>query len=332
MMSLPQLAVLAGIIIVAFAIFFHVGKKKGAANAATTNSVASSIVGEMRGIGKSVTGAIADLHSHISAVGTVLRTDIAKAAGSAPAAPASVEATHATLAPAATASASPDAPAAPSPAAPAPVTEAPPPAPVAAPPQPSGGSGTGWPQLVTVDGIKVMAFEPLNALWRASTMAHVMAKGGAGYVNDPSNGGLCVPPQPRRSADGYPLRYALGAGNAPVGAPEIVFGDMTFDSDAEVAAFLADEPARLAADDAAAQAAANRVLTGPVPASSLTDEDWKFAWWYSDQPGHGAWISATLSGPWLEIRQQLSIYGNNPGLLRHFDGHAYAGVLRQYVK
>lgn len=226
----------------------------------------------------------------------------------------------------------------PAPAAPAAsVAVAPPPtaAPTGSPSAPAvtvGGGGTGWPQVVEVDGIKVMAFEPINPLWRASTMAHIMVKGGAGYVNEPSNGGLCVPPQPRRTAAGYPLHYALGAGNVAVGSPKIVFGDMDFDTDAEVAAFLANEPARLAAGDAAAQAAANRVLTGPVPAASLTAEDWKFAWRYSDEPGHGAWIAATLSGPWLMIRQQLSLYGNNPGLLRSFDMTKYAGVLRQYAK
>jgi len=80
--------------------------------------------------------------------------------------------------------------------------------------------------------------------------------GGVGhFVSDPSNGdrvGL-----PLRSPAGYPLYYAIGADSngkpIAVGTPSVCYGDSQFNTDAEVAQYIA--ATNITPEQAAANAA-----------------------------------------------------------------------------
>ena len=230
-------------------------------------------------------------------------------APAAPAASAAVEPPPATVAPAA------------SPAAPAPS---------------AGGGGTVeldiWPQVIEVDGVHLLASAPINPNWKIDDETRAYDSP-TSYLGEPSNGGKCKPPQPLRSPAGYPLFYALGAGNAPVGAPRVLYGDTSYPDDAAVAAAIAAKASDDQAHDIAAAAAANQVFAGPVPVSALAKDDLRFLWWANANPAtpklHN-WAYTVLSGSRRDIQVALASVSADIAWLRHYDPATYSGVLRSY--
>jgi hypothetical protein len=132
-----------------------------------------------------------------------------------------------------------------------------------------------WPHLITVDGIQIMADAPINPNWKAPMLAHMVDTAGH-FGFEPSNGNKAVPPQPLRSAAGYPLKYALAQGGAVVGTPSVLYGEESFNSDAEVAAYIANlaahapDPAKAAAGWAAEDAALKAQAQGAGAAKPTT--------------------------------------------------------------
>lgn len=92
-----------------------------------------------------------------------------------------------------------------------------------------------YPKLVTHQGVQYMLAAPLPAGYENGVAAITFGKPPS-VVRDPSNAPAGYP---YRSAAGWPLSYAIGAGGLPVGEPRMVCGDQTFASDAEVAAYAA---------------------------------------------------------------------------------------------
>lgn len=150
-----------------------------------------------------------------------------------------------------------------------------------------------------------------------------------------SNGGKANPPQPTRSPAGYPLEYALGANNEPIGPARVLYGGQTFANDAEVAAYVQAVAAGHAAQDAAAAAAAAYVYSGPVPVASLGVDDLRFLWWATMNPAtpkmHN-WEYAVLSGTRAAIQQAMNSVGNDLHWAAGYNASAYAGVLRSYYE
>lgn len=157
------------------------------------------------------------------------------------------------------------------------------------------------------------------------------AAGGGG--TELSNGGKANPPQPTRSPAGYPLEYALGANNEPIGAARVLYGGQTFANDAEVAAYVSAVATGHAAQDAAAAAAAAYVYSGPVPVASLGVDDLRFLWWATMNaatPKMHNWEYAVLSGSRAAIQQAMNSVGNNLHWEAGYAPTQYAGVLRSY--
>lgn len=283
--------------------------KRRKANAAVASSTSDVLKAHLQAVSAAVATSAAETKAHTNAMGTVLMTEIKKLA-------AVVAPSHA-----------------PAPAAPAPPAASgdPPASAVPAAPVASGPVAVAeWPHLITIDGINVMAKAPLNPAWKASSAGHIFGSQ-AGWVYDPSNGDKAVPPQPLRSAAAYPLKYALGAGGVVVGTPSVLYGDQSFNSDAEAETFIAKigtgYEAALAARD---EAAANQVYTGPVPVASLTLADKMYLDWLSHQPGKTNIAYQVLSGTALAIRQAINDVGNEPAMMQGYSPATYSGPLKQY--
>lgn len=325
-----EMIILVAAIAVA-AILFYVQHRRNKGTVAVTTELAGAIKAVPSLVASHVELATGALKAKVDAATTVLRADIAKAVGSAATPTSPAQATHAAPAPVDTRSAAPDAPA-PAPAAPVPTIGEPPPASVAASPQPSGGSGTEWPQVIEVDGVHLLAGAPINPSFKfdAQTKAYDNAHS---YLFDPSNGAKCVPPQPTRSPAGYPLFYAIGAGNAPVGPARVLYNGNTFPDDAAVAAYIAAVAAARAAGDVAAAAAAAQVFAGPVPLTALTKSDLEFLWWATSNaatPKLHNWQFDVLSGSRVAIQQALASVSGDIAWLRKYDAAGYKGVLRSH--
>jgi hypothetical protein len=97
----------------------------------------------------------------------------------------------------------------------------------------------GFPKVKNFSGCNVMAAEPINPKWKPGIAAYIFGTQPGTFVRDPSNGMMANPPQPLRSAAGYPLVYALGAGGVVIGAPQVVYADATFKTDAELERYAA---------------------------------------------------------------------------------------------
>lgn len=92
-----------------------------------------------------------------------------------------------------------------------------------------------YPKLVMHRGVQYMLAAPLPATYENGIAAITWGKPPS-VVRDPSNAPAGYP---YRSARGWPLSYAIGAGGLPVGEPRLICGDQTFANDAEVAAYAA---------------------------------------------------------------------------------------------
>lgn len=107
------------------------------------------------------------------------------------------------------------------------------------PPAPAAPDAAAWPHLIVVQAplgpVTIMASAPLNPLFQPSLNAAIFGSQGH-YIFDPSNGDKVG--QPLRSAAGFPLFYAIAAGQV-VGTPSVLFGDQSFNSDAEVMDYIA---------------------------------------------------------------------------------------------
>lgn len=139
-----------------------------------------------------------------------------------------------------------------------------------------------WPHMITIDGINIMADADINPAWKATIMSKIIAGAFSGkdggaladhYVFDPSNGKKIG--QPVRSPAGFPLFYAI-AGNVSVGTPSVLYGELSFNSDAEVAEYVARTTS--GGDPVAQQAAWDAVFaqmaqpqTGQTPAVAGED-------------------------------------------------------------
>jgi hypothetical protein len=107
-----------------------------------------------------------------------------------------------------------------------------------------------WPKYIRVrysadpdgPGVQIKIFEPLNPDYEPSQTMWMFGNQTGTFVSDPSNGASCTPPQPLRSPAGFPLFYARGAGNAPVGKPRVFFGETTYVDDADVLAWIKSRP------------------------------------------------------------------------------------------
>lgn len=110
-----------------------------------------------------------------------------------------------------------------------------------------------WPQIITVDGVRIMAKAPINPAWKQSMTARMFGTQGNSYVWDPANGDEANPPMPLRSQAGFPIRYTIANGHV-VGTGTILYGDNGFNSDAEIVDWLkrtaqsAEELAKIDAD------------------------------------------------------------------------------------
>lgn len=329
-----EMIILVAAIAVA-AILFYVQHRRNKGTVAVTTELAGAIKAVPSLVASHVELATGALKAKVDAATTVLRADIAKAVGAAAAPTSTAQATHhASPAPVDTPSAAPDAPATPPAAPAASVAAAPPPVAAAPSPEPStaGGGTDTWPQVIEVDGVHLLAAAPINPAFKfdPQTKAYDNAHS---YLFDPSNGGKCVPPQPTRSPAGYPLFYAIGAGNAPVGPARVLYNGQTFDDDAAVASYIAAVAAAHTADDASAAAAAAQVFAGPVPVATLTHADLQFLWWATINPAtpkmHN-WEYTVLSGSRAAIQQAMATIGNNVAQMRGYDAAKYGGVLRSY--
>lgn len=194
------------------------------------------------------------------------------------------------------------------------------------------GDNAAWPQVVEVDGVHMLADAPINPAFKldATTKAYDNAHS---YLFDPSNGSKCNPPQPTRSPAGFPLFYAIGANNAPVGEPRVLYNGQTFADDAAVASYITALATAHAADDVSAAAAAAQTFAGPVPVSALTKDDLRFLWWADANPAtpklHN-WAYTVLSGSRREIQVALASVSEDISWLRSYDATKYQGVLRSY--
>ena len=124
-------------------------------------------------------------------------------------------------------------------------------------------------------------------------------------TSDPPPAPVAAPPQPS----------AGGSGTTPAVDPAAHASDQFY-------------AAALAAKAAQQQ---NEAYSGPVPASSLQEPDWKFLWWATINPAtpkmHN-WEYVVLSGSRAEIQQGLAHIGNDVARMRGYDATKYTGVLR----
>jgi len=316
---------------VGIAVLIH-RRSDPAAKVEVVSSISSSL-------GKVVSGAVAshvrmlgeDMKSHVDSWGKAIRTDIANTTSKTPqqhAADALSEMAGDTAAqfgaPVQHADGMTTISRSPNPAAVAASIAVPPPA--AAPTEPSAGSG-GTAKAVDT----VMSKSADGKTLTITTQAP--------YVPNP----LSNTPDWRRwtdtSPEGYPVIYGLGGDGLPVvdaaghAMSALLYDGKTFPDAAAIAAYKEGVAKNAGASAARDAAEASRVLTGPVPVASLTDEDKKYLWWRVRQPGAINWYVNVLGGSWIDVRNALTWVDNvpGPGIMQAFDPAAYTGVLKQYA-
>lgn len=133
-----------------------------------------------------------------------------------------------------------------------------------------------WPRILEFaqrfgrPNVRVMADAPINWQW-TPPMSTILYTQGGHYVFDPSNGAKVG--QPLRSAAGFPLFYAVAGDNSAVGTPSVQFGDLSFNSDAEVFDYIARTtpgPGQDAANKAAWDAVGKSIGEQNVASSATT--------------------------------------------------------------
>jgi len=113
---------------------------------------------------------------------------------------------------------------------------------VAARAKAAGPDADGFPKIIEVGGVHILAKAPIDPRWKPSMTAYIFGHQAGTNVFDVANGDEAIPYQPLRSPAGFPLVYSLTPDNQVVGTATILHGDSAFSSDAEVLQMLGAEP------------------------------------------------------------------------------------------
>jgi hypothetical protein len=125
-----------------------------------------------------------------------------------------------------------------------------------------------YPRVEVIDGSKVKLAAAVNPQWTPGMGARMWYGPATQFtMPEPSNGAEGNPPQPLRSAKGFPIRYAFDGAGKVIGTPTVCYADHAFNDDDELLSYVA-AVAKSAADAAERdrQSGAVWISNDPQPA------------------------------------------------------------------